>query len=137
MSQDDSGAEFSERRPLNGRQVSAITRLLAGDRVSLVAEAVGVSERQLWRWLKQPDFRAALAEAQGAAMTTAAAALVGLCLQATDTVEAILADDTATRAVRLRAAALVLEYARQYHELDGLERRISELERRVLRDGQG
>ena len=106
MSQDDSGAGFSERRPLNGRQVSAITRLLAGDRVSLVAEAVGVSERQLWRWLKQPDFRAALAEAQGAAMTTA-------------------------------AAALVLEYARQYHELDGLERRISELERRVLRDGQG
>ena len=136
MSQDDSGAGFSERRPLNGRQISAITRLLAGDRVSLVAEAVGISERQLWRWLKRPAFRAALSEAQGAAVVTAAAALVGLCLQATDTVEAILQDDTATHAVKLRAAAIVLEYAKQYHELDGLERRVSELERRVLRDGQ-
>jgi len=71
-----------------------------------------------------------------ATVVTAAAALVGLCLQATDTVEAILQDDTATHAVKLRAAAIVLEYAKQYHELDGLEHRVSELERRVLRDGQ-
>jgi len=122
---------FSERRPLNGRQISAITRLLAGDRVSLVAEAVGISERQLWRWLKQPAFRQALAEAQGAAMTTTAAALVGLCLQATDAVEAILQDDTATHAARLRAAQLVFEHARALHEMTALESRVSRLEERI------
>jgi len=136
MSGNVSDTGFSERRPLTARQSAAICVLLSGASVSEVAAQAKVSERQLWRWLRKPAFRQALSEAQGAAMTTAAAALVGLCLQATDVVEAILADDTATHAVKLRAAACVLEYAKQFHELDGLEHRVSELERRVFDDSQ-
>jgi len=132
MSHSVTDTGFSERRPLTPRQNRAVCTLLSGASVSKVAEQCGASERSIWRWLRRQDFRQALAEAQGAAVTTVAAALVGLCLQATDVVEAILQDDTATHAAKLRAAQLVFEHARALHELTALEERISTLERRVF-----
>ncbi len=121
----------TESRALKPRQTAAISVLLSGGNVSQVAGQVGCSERQLWRWMRQPEFKAALAEAQSSALTTAGAALIGLCLLAADAIEEVLLDEKATPGAKLRAAAIVLESAHSWHMAGVLEARVTELEKRI------
>ena len=127
---------FSVARPLSARQRAAVTKLLAGGKVSQIAVELGCSERSLWRWLRRQDFRQALNEAQGGALEVAAASLLGLALQGIDVLEQVLDDTKASPASKLRAVALILEHGRAWHEAAALEARVSALERKIGNDSQ-
>lgn len=120
---------MSQNNSLNARQSAAAAALLTGLNQEEAAAAAGVSRATLVRWQRRPAFRAALQEGQAAALEAAARGLVDRLARALAVTEEILVDKSAAHSVRLAAARLLLDAAAKYHELAGLEARLTELER--------
>jgi hypothetical protein len=123
-------ANGSDTKELTPRQRAAIAALIAPTArgVAGAAEAAGVSETQLYRWMKQPAFRAALAEAQGAAIEDATRRLTGLAGQAIEVLAKVMADEEATDTVRVRAATSVIELLLRLKDALDFEQRLQALE---------
>ena len=121
-----------DRQEISPKQRAAIVALLAPTPrgVAGAAEAAGVSETQLHRWLRQPAFRTALAEAQEEALQSATRQLTGLAGHAISVMVAIMADKTNSAGVRLRAATSALELLLRLKETVDFERRIAALEQK-------
>ncbi len=119
---------------LTPKQRRAVAALLTCGDVSAAAQAAGVNRGTLYRWLKQPAFQQALREAEGEALADLQRRLVSLGSDAADVLAAAMQTSEETR-TRLRAADVVLGRLLQLRELIDLERRVSELERR-LSDGE-
>ncbi len=81
--------------------------------------------------MREPAFRAALHDAETAALTGVSRALVRLADRAVATLEGAMNDATAPMSVRLRAADAVLGRLLQLRELVTLEERVKELEERL------
>ncbi len=111
--------------PGQGRAISA---LLACQSIEQAAKQAGISPRTLHRWLTDPDFQAALTEAEGAAIAEATRRLVGLSDAAITTVASLMLDKGASPTVRLRAATSVLDYLLRLRELANVEERLAALE---------
>ena len=115
---------------LTRRQERALGALLVARTVEEAARAVRVGRRTLERWLADPAFKAALAEARRQALQTATARLAGITGKAVDALSALL-DGGADPQTRCRAALGVLHMAVKSAELDDLLARVEELERRA------
>lgn len=115
-------------RTLTTRQQLAIVALLTTPTITAAAETIGAGEKTLRRWMAEPAFRAALSEAESDLIDAATRRLLQLQNTAFETVSGILDDPNATHTVRLRAAALVLEYLLKLRELRNVERRLVDLE---------
>ena len=85
--------------------------------------------------MRDPDFRAALHEAEAVALAEVSRGLVALASAAIGTVAATLTDPETSPAVRLRAADVTLGRLLQVRELVSLEERLTELEARLAGDG--
>lgn len=109
---------------LTGRQTRAIAALLSEGSTSAASRASGVPRRSLTRWLREPAFREALAQAKAEAMQTVTARLSGLYLRALDVISA----DLQTGRNRLQAAGLVLRLGPKLQEVGDLELRVQALE---------
>ena len=109
----------------------AVEALLTKADIKKAAEAAGVSRKTLYRWLKDADFLAALAEAEAEALATLSRTLVALGDQAVAVLRDAMRDSTAPINARLRAADMVLSRLLQLRELVNLDRRLSNLEARV------
>ncbi len=120
MSQNGNGREFStiERK--------ALTALLECPTVTAAAEQCGRSKRTLHRYLSDPDFLAELRRLQDKTITAATSALSGLVGSAIETLGAVLTDEEASHATRVRAAAIILAERRKASELDDLARRLDD-----------
>jgi len=94
-----------------------------------------VGEKTAYRWLRQPAFREALAEAEAALLEAATRRLLALQASALDAVGAVLADEHLPPTYRLQAARLVLDSALRFYDVTSLERRITDLERMVQQIG--
>ena len=117
---------------LSTKQVRAVQALLSAKNVAEAAERSGVGGRTLHRWLTEDDaFRAALAAAEAELLDAATRRL--LCLQgvAIDTFEAVLSNEEASLALKLRAAGQVLDISLKLREVHNFEARMAELERAV------
>lgn len=119
------------RKRLTPRQRKAIEALLTTGDKTAAAEAAGVQRQTIYRWLKLPHFRAALAEAEAEALASLSRALVRLGDNATATLEQAMGDDESSWSVKVRAADVVLSRLLQLRELVDLEQRVSELERQL------
>ena len=119
---------------LSPRQRAGINALMTCRTAKAAAAAVGVSERQLLKWLTLPEFQAALREAQRIALDTTVRRLAELSGQAVDTLRDVMRDE-ATPGVKVRAADVSLSQLMRLSELADLEARITALEAAAQKDG--
>ena len=111
---------------ISPRQRQAVEALMTAPTIRAAARLAKVSERQLYRWLDAPAFRAELHRAEGEALGGAARRLAALAGQAVETLAGALDADVGHS--RIRAAVAILEQAQRLRELTDLEARITALE---------
>ena len=116
---------------LSPRQHKALRALLTEKTVAAASVASGTGESTLYRWLGEPVFRAALAQAEGEAVAAAGRRLVALAETALDTVAAVMTNPQAPDAVKVRAAETVLAHLMKFREIVAFETRLDALEREV------
>ena len=90
-----------------------------------------VGERTVSRWLGEPDFGAALRDAEGQAIAEAVSMLAGLQSEAVRTLQKMM-QNARSESVRLSAARACLDFNLRVRELHVLEERIQNLEDRLL-----
>lgn len=117
---------------LTSKQTAAIRALLdpATPSIAQAAKAAGVSETTLYRWMHEPDFSAALADAQGQAIGEAVRSLTALSQRAIAVVHSVLNDVNASPSARLRAATVALEMLLRLKDSHDFEVRLRALESR-------
>lgn len=97
------------RGTLTQKQQAAVRGLLQADSLKGVAEASGVSERTLRKWLDQPEFLAAVYEAGEEQVAQSLQRLRAATADAVEVLRAALRDDDPM--VRIGAAAAILRAA--------------------------
>jgi hypothetical protein len=118
---------------LSARQKRFLQALLNSKSAREAARKVKVGEKTAYRWLRQPAFREALAEAEADLLEAATRRLLALQASALDAVGAVLADEHLPPTYRLSAARLVLDSALRFYDVTSLERRLKALEEEVRR----
>ena len=97
---------MSEISTISPSQRTAIEALLSGKDRAATAEAAGVSERAIYKWLSRPDFRDALREQSAIAHSYALARLIGSIGKAIDTLQG--GCDGSANATQVRAATAIV-----------------------------
>lgn len=120
-----------EDRTFTPKQRRALAALITEGDVSAAAEAAGVSRDTLYRWMTQPDFKAALVDAESEAMENLSRALVRLGDKAQQALEEVLDDGETRDAVKVSAANAVLGHLLKLREITAIEARLAALEARI------
>lgn len=120
---------MAESDRLTPTQTRALAALLTERDTRAASKAARVSESTLRRWLRRPDFRLALAEAERAALETVVRRLAALGAEAADTLGAIMRDASAGPGARVQAASVALNQLARLREVLTLEQRVIDLER--------
>jgi hypothetical protein len=113
---------------LGRKQEEAIAALLSQRNVDQAARVAGLGARTLWRWMKEPNFRAAYLQARGEAVSQAIARMQQATGAAGVTIPKLMTDANVPAAVRLRAAECVFGLAVKGMELEDIEARLAALE---------
>ena len=122
----------SERR-LSARQHQALVSLVAGGNVESAARDAGVSARQVWRWLRDDHFKAALQTEEGYLMQSLRLRLSALIDQALDALEDVIEHpDQRGANVKRLAAVSCIELLLKVRDVTSLEDRLSALEQVVF-----
>ena len=116
---------------LTAKQEKALLTLLVEPAVQAAAKVVGVSDRTLFRWLKDPAFAEAYRQARREAVSHAIGRLQQVTSDAVDTLKAVATDIEAPAPARVSAAKAVLDLAVKAMELEDLESRIKALEEKT------
>jgi hypothetical protein len=124
------GEQFSRKNE------TAIAALLGCPTIEMAAATVGVSERTLRNWLKDPRFQQAFRAARHQVVDLALARLQEAYGLAVTSLRDLLT--ARSEAVRLGACRAILELGVKLRENLDLEQRIAELEEQARRErGQG
>lgn len=116
---------------LSQKQEKALAGLLTEPTIRAAAVSAGLSERQLHRYLSEESFRQAYEQARGEAFNAALSSLqVGAGAAASLLREQIQSEAEAP-VVRQSAAVKLLGFSLKARELQDVEERLAELERRV------
>ena len=99
----------------------------------------GQGERTIYRWLNEPTFRDALAEAETRLIDDVSRRLLQLQAAALDTLESLLSTDTpgASDSIKLRAAQLALDHLLKLREMRDIEARLQAVEELLAINGVG
>lgn len=119
---------MSENDRLSTNQRKALKALLECSTIRAAAEDCGLGEATLYRYLRDPLFKAELRARQDGIVSSVTAALVGLAGDAVEALKSILASKDASDAVKVRAALGWLAQMRQSVELADLAERVTALE---------
>jgi hypothetical protein len=117
------GAKFERKKE------QAIAALLNHRTTEEAASAVGIGVTTLFRWLNEPEFRAAYLKARREAVSQAIARMQQATGAAAVTILKLMTDPNVPAAVRFRAAESVFDIAVKGIETEDIEARIAELER--------
>lgn len=120
---------------LKPKQRAAIDALLRSKTNIEAAQTAGISERQLYTWLKNPIFRSELMAAETAAREGAQRWITVKTTAALEVISSVMLDEDASDAVRLSAAKAWLDYFFKSRDETDLERRITILEEKQFREG--
>lgn len=113
---------------LSRNQERAITALLSHSTIGLAAQACGISEATLWRWLQLPDFQQRYRAAQQTVFANAVAELQKGTTEAAEALRAVLKDPLAKPGEKVSAARVILEFSLRTRESLELEERLRALE---------
>ena len=121
-------ADISRMKSLSKRRMEAIVALLSHHTVREAAQAVGIGETTLYRWLQEPVFQDAYREAKFEVVQQALSQLQQACGEAAGVLREIMKDTKVSPHTRVTAARVILETSIKAVELDTLEARIAKLE---------
>jgi len=113
---------------VNPRQERAIAALLNEPTVARAAQAVGIGERTLHRWIEEPRFANAYRRARRRAFGQAVALTQRYAVVAVQSLARIITDQSASHGARVSAASALLRFGREGIELDDLCARVEALE---------
>jgi hypothetical protein len=116
-----------------GKKVSrdnAIAVLVATPTIKAAAARIGVAEKTVHAWLKDPAFSEALGRAQAAMTRDAIRQVLQAVGSAVAVLEAIMTDTAHPPMPRVVAAKAILENALKVYDLEEVMRRLEALERR-------
>jgi hypothetical protein len=111
------------------KREQALAALLANPTVAEAAQAAGVGESTLRRWLADPAFRAEYRDLRRQVLETAVGQIQGGAGEAVDALRKALTSSQVAN--RIRAAKVLLDYAVRGLELFDLVGRIEELEAKI------
>jgi hypothetical protein len=120
--------EQLDKADLTNRQDDAIAALLAEGSVDRAAKKIGISERTLYRWLKEPEFKRAYQEAKREGFGQAIGLLQRYASTCVNVLAKIATDSASPPQARVTAATNMLRIARDAIELDDLAIRVDALE---------
>lgn len=115
-------------RDISAKQKAAIRALLTGATFTDAAQAAKVHPNALTGWMRDPDFLAALHQAEADALAAVSRELVTLASKAASTLDRVLDDPQARDSSKVRAADVVLGRILQLRELVDIEQRLAALE---------
>lgn len=119
----------SDKFTLTAKQSTAIGYLLTSKTMGDAAKRAGVSERTLYTWLKLPEFRDALRNAEKQTVENATRRLMAGQNNALDTLEALMSK-ARNEGVRRAAAMDWLNIMLKFRDLADIEGRLRALEQR-------
>ena len=108
----------------------AVAALLTKPTIRAAARECGVSSRTLQRVMKQPEFESAYRDARRALVREATAKLTANSGRAADILRKVFDDRKAAPSARVGAAVSTIRLTLEGYELEELERRISDLEKK-------
>jgi len=114
---------------LTAKQMDLISRIAAGSSIERAAKAAGVSHASAFRWLADPDFKAALDRSKAAIFDKAISELRINGLKAAAVLVSLMKSKNET--TRRLSAATILEINFRVKEEDEIGRRLDRLERLV------
>jgi transposase-like protein len=117
------GAKFGRK------QDEAIAALLSQRSIEDAARVVGVAEKTLRRWMREPQFNVHYLRARREGVSQAIARMQQATGAAGTVALKLMTDPNVPAAVRLRAAEFVFDRSIKGIELEDIEARVSELER--------
>ncbi len=118
---------------LSRNQDRAIAALLVHASMSEAADAAGIGEVTLWRWMQIPEFKEQYRLARREAVSQAVGHLQGACSVTVVALKDIAQDVTCPAGARVSAARTVLEMAIKGVELEDLAARVEHLESQVTK----
>lgn len=113
---------------LTPRQEKAVHALLAAKTMDEAAQVAGCDPKTLWRWRKEPEFRAALDAARRELFSAAADKLRLGAGEAVAALRRVLADPETAPAVVVQSAAVILSHCFRAVELADISERLDALE---------
>lgn len=119
----DSGGEGG----LSAKQERALQAVISHATLKGAAEAAGVSETTLWRYMKCPAFERRLRQTQGRALAHAAVRVQHAAGEAVSVLYEIMTGADAPPVARLSAARFVFENSFRLGEIDELKKQLEEL----------
>jgi hypothetical protein len=122
---------------LTPKQRRAVEALLATGEVKAAAAQVNVGRTTLYRWLKEPEFLAAVRQAEAEALDELSRLLVRLGRTAVATIAKAMSDPGTPPSTKVRAADAALGRLLQLRELAQLEARVQALEQAAGVDAGG
>ena len=125
----------SHENDLRPRELLAIAALLSEPTIKRAADAIGLSEKTIRRYLAKPTFRDAYAKARREAFGSALQRLQEAAGVAVRTLIEIAADEAAKPADRLRAANSIIDFGIRGAELLVFSERLARLEERSEQNG--
>lgn len=123
---------------LKPKQQKAVTALLTHPTIRQAAEAVGIGERTLHEWLKEPAFQSVYREMRRASFSHSITLTQQYAAMAVNTLGKVMLDPAAQHSAKVAAAATVLRFGRDALELEDLAVRIEAIERSMaVQNGAG
>lgn len=119
---------------LTGKQLRAIESLSAGYRVATAAVYASVSDTMIYRWLKNPEFKKAVEDANREILQSSTYRLTVAASDAIRLLQDVVNDSEAPKNLRIRAADHLLTHLVNYRKLYDLEDRLTQLEMRFPDD---
>ena len=116
---------------LTPKQRAFLEALLVSQTIEEAVEKAGISKSTAYKYMKEnKEFKTELRQRKGNVLTHISTRLNQLGMDALDTLEAIINDDTGkvTSASKVTASRSILEYMYRAKEVEDLEARLEELE---------
>lgn len=123
-------ADTSQKK-LTARQLLALSALLTHASLKEAAEASGVGDRTLFRYLRDPQFAEIYQRARHEQLAQAVATLQTKASEAVNVLLQIATNEQAKATARVAAARALIDGALRATESETLERRLTALEQRI------
>ncbi|HWQ73619.1 MAG TPA: hypothetical protein VN370_15025 [Desulfitobacteriaceae bacterium] len=111
------------------REELALAALIAEPTLAKAAQAAGIGEVTLWRWLQDEDFQNKYRTIRRQAVTQAVAQLQKASSEAVQTLQGIMNDAETPAASRVTAARTILDMSLKAIEIEDLAGRVEALEK--------
>ena len=117
---------------LSSRQKHAIPLVLAAHSVEEGCRSAGITKQTWYNWMRDQALSEAVCQCREGVVSEALDRLKTAVVFAVDGLAGLV--EAEEKSIRLRACGQVLDYFMKARELEDMERRLSALERVVLRD---